>query len=366
MWVFLQYLLGFRRLGYKVLYIDALESASSIDERGRPCSIDESWNVRYLAAVMNDFGLEHDWALVCNGGAKTVGLSRRQVLDRVKSAACLINVMGFLRDEEILACAHRLVFLDIDPGFGQMWRELGLADIFNGHQRYLTVGVNVGGRNSLVPRCGIDWITTPPPVVLDRWPMKPPCRGAPVTSVCTWRGVFGPVDYHGRTYGLRVHEFRKFMELPRVTGGRFQLAVDIDPKDARDLADLRGNGWELVDPLDVVSTPQAYQRYIQDSFAEFGVAKQMYVETRGGWISDRTVCYLASGRPALVQETGLCDVMPRRDGLVPFDTFEECVEGYRRICLDYERQCHAARAVAEDLFDSDVVLSRLLKLVGVG
>jgi hypothetical protein len=278
----------------------------------------------------------------------------------------VINVMGFLRDEEILGCAQRLVFLDIDPGFGQMWRELGLADIFTGHHSYATVGVNVGTRNSSVPTCGIDWITTPPPVVLERWPMTPPRRGAPLTSVCTWRGVFGPVEYEGSTYGLRVHEFRNFMELPRVTGARFQLAMDIDPREFRDLADLQSHGWELVDPLQAVGTPQAYQLYIQGSFAEFGVAKQMYVKTRGGWISDRTVCYLASGRPALVQDTGLRDRVRGREGLVLYNTFEEAVDGYRQIYRDYERQCQAARAVAEELFDSDVVLSRLLKLVGVG
>jgi hypothetical protein len=130
MWVFLQYLLGLRRLGYDVLYLDALESDSYVDEQGRACPLEESWAVSYMRQVMAVFELQNSYSLLCDGGKRHIGLSRSEVVDRVRGAECLINVMGFLRDEEILAAARRKVFLDIDPGFGQMWRELGLADIF--------------------------------------------------------------------------------------------------------------------------------------------------------------------------------------------------------------------------------------------
>jgi hypothetical protein len=364
-WVFLQYLLGFRRLGYDVLYLDAIEPDSFVDEQGQRCRLEESWSVRYFRKVMADFGLHNNYSLLCDGGARCIGLSKREVVDRVRTSACLINVMGFLRDEEILAVARRRVFLDIDPGFGQIWRELGLADIFNGHDAYVTIGANVGRTDCTVPTCGLRWIATVPPVVLDQWPPCAPRDDGKFTSIITWRGVFGPIEYQGTTYGLRVHEFRKFMELPGRTSQAFELALDIHPDETQDLALLEQNRWGLVDPAIVAGAPHDYRSYIQRSKAEFGVAKNMYVKTRGGWISDRTVCYLASGKPALVQETGIRELYPTREGLLVFCNLDEAVEGVERICLDYDAHCRAARRLAEEHFDSDKVLSRLLRELDV-
>jgi len=365
MWVFLQYLLGFRRLDCDVLYVDALEPDSYVDEQGQPCPLEDSWSVRYFRQVMKQFDLAGNYALLCDGGKICLGLSRAELIERVQRSACLINVMGFLRDEEILAATPRRVFLDIDPGFGQMWRELELADIFAGHDDYVTVGANMGQPGSTVPSCGLRWNPTVPPVVLDEWPRCPADGSGQFTSVVTWRGVFGPVEFRGRTYGLRVHEFRKFVELPRRSGKRFELALDIHPNDARDLQLLTENGWQLADPARVAQSPDDYRRYIQRSQAEFGVAKNMYVETRGGWISDRTVCYLASGKPALVQDTGIRDLYPTGEGLLVFSNLEEALDGVERICRDYELHAAAARRIAEEHFDSDKVLSRLLQSLGV-
>jgi hypothetical protein len=312
---------------------------------------------------MARYGLESNWTVLVEGSTDSFGVSRSETLRRIREADCVINVMGYLQDEDIRSAARRLIFLDIDPGFGQMWRELELADIFAGHDRFVTVGLNVGEEQSLVPTCGIDWILSPPPVVLDYWPSMPPRADLPFTSVCTWRGIFGPIEYQGRTYGLRVHEFRQFMELPLVTHEQFQLALDIDARDARDLLALSSNGWDLVEPASAVQTPERYQDYIQHSGAEFGVAKQMYVATRGGWISDRTVCYLASGKPALIQDTGIRDKLPTGEGLLVFSTMDEAVEGAGRIRRDYARHARTARRVAEECFDSDKVLRRLIDAI---
>ena len=273
--------------------------------------------------------------------------------------------MGFLRDEEILAAARRKVFLDIDPGFGQMWRELGLADIFAGHDAYVTVGTNVGRSGCTVPTCDLNWISTLPPVVLDKWPMIAPQDGGKFTSVVTWRGIFGPIEFQGSTYGLRVHEFRKFIELPRRSAEPFELALDIHPSETADLAALTQNGWQLVDPASVTRMPHDYQKYIQASKAEFGVAKNLYVKTRGGWISDRTVCYLASGKPVLIQDTGIRELLPVGEGVLLFSNFDEAADGVEKICRDYDAHCRSARRVAEQYFDSDKVLSRLLMNLGI-
>ena len=129
-WVFLQYLLGFRKLGWDVLFVDRLEPEMCVDEAGNRVAAARSWNVRYLTDVMCRFGLDRDFAVLCDGGASTIGLTRQALIERVRSSAALIDVMGFLNDEEILASARRRVFLDIDPGFGQMWHALGLHDMF--------------------------------------------------------------------------------------------------------------------------------------------------------------------------------------------------------------------------------------------
>jgi hypothetical protein len=293
-----------------------------------------------------------------------IGMSRDQLTEQVECSALLINVMGFLDDEEIFGCASRRAILDIDPGFGQMWRELGLADIFSGHDDYVTIGEGIGSPESTVPTCGLNWMTTRQPVVLDQWPIQPP-GGDGFTSVGSWRGPFAPVEYEGTTYGLRVHEFRKFLDLPERTGERFTVAMDIDEADHEDLARLRRSGWRLCDPRSVADSPAAYRTFIQRSGAEFMVAKNMYVRTRSGWFSDRSICYLASGKPVLAQDTGLTSIYPTGEGLLTYSTEDEAVAGVEEICGNYNRHSKAARAIAEEYFDSDKVLTALLGKLGV-
>ena len=162
-WLHLSYLLGFRRLGWDVLFIDRLEPEMCIDEAGRPAPLEESLNLRYFLKVMRDFGLKDAFHLLYNCGQHSLGLSRARVLQRVAAAPFLLNVMGYLDDEEILGRAARRVFLDIDPGFGQMWRELGLHDPFRGHDDFVTVGMNIGRADCTIPTCGFTWITMSPP-----------------------------------------------------------------------------------------------------------------------------------------------------------------------------------------------------------
>jgi hypothetical protein len=363
LWVVLQYLLGWQRLGHDVLYLDRLPSEPSSDDAGRPVPPESSPKARYLGDVLRHVGLGDSWALLSDDGHSTVGLPRPAVLERLRRAPLLLNVMGFLDDEELLALPARRVFLDIDPGFGQMWRELGLADLFQGHDRYVTIGANVGRPGCAVPDNGIDWLTTSPPVVLEHWPVTPLPPAVRFTSVGSWRGPTGPVEYGGAVYGLRAHEFRRFFDLPRDTGAMFELALDIDEAEAPDLAALDAAGWRRIDPRAVAGTPASYRTWIQESSAELMVAKSMYVATRGGWFSDRSVCYLASGRPVLAQDTGLGDLYPVGEGLLTFSSYAEAVEGVQEISGDLPRHAAAARRVAEECFDSDRVLTSLLDRV---
>jgi hypothetical protein len=359
-WVFLQYLLGFRRLGWDVLFLDRLEPEMCVDAAGVRGSLEESLNLRCLRAVMEAVGFADSYALFYDAGSRVIGRPRREVLERTARSVYLFNVMGFFVDEDVLGCAPRRVFLDIDPGFGQMWKALGLADVFRGHDLFVTVGENIGRPTCGIPTCGFDWIPTPQPVVLDWWPAGSG-RGGSFTSIGSWRGPYAPVEYEGRRYGLRAHEFRKFARLPRLTGREFELALDIHSADASDIDLLAQGGWRIVDPTAAAGDPWSYREYIRRSAAEFLVAKNIYVETRSGWFSDRSLCYLASGRPVLAQDTGLGERYPVGDGLVTFTTLEQAAEGTERIARDYERHARAARNLAEECFDSDKVLHSLLE-----
>jgi len=361
-WVFLQYLLGLRRLGWDVVFVDRLEQETCVDAGGRPCPVEHSWNLRYLEDVMARFGLGESWSLLYEGGHRTFGLSRRELGERARDAV-LLNVMGFLGDEEILGAAGRKVFLDIDPGFPQMWRELGLADSLQGHDAYVTIGANIGNAECSIPTCGIEWIKTVPPVVLEHWPVAEPRRSV-FTSVVSWRGVNAPVQYKGRRYGLRVHEFRAFAALPGESGGEFELALDMHPGEHADRGLLDRTGWTLVDPRVVAADPLSYRDYIEGSFAELSVAKEMYVRSGSGWFSDRSICYLASGKPVLTQDTGLVH-LGAGAGLLTFRTVDEAAAGVEEIRGDYRRHARSARELAETRFESDLVLRNLLAALGV-
>jgi hypothetical protein len=363
-WVFLQYLLGFRRLGFDVLFLDQLRPGMCVDDDGNECDFEHSHNLRYFLDVMRRFGLEGSFSLDYNYGEVVVGVPRDKVKDRARSSV-LFNVMGYLKDADVLDVVPRRVFVDIDPGHGQMWQALGLAEMFAGHDEFVTIGQNIGLPECAIPTCGLAWVTTPPPIVLDSWlpTLMPPVRG--LSSIASWRGAYGPMEFGGQSYGQRVHEFRKMIELPCKCGQTIELALDIHPSDGNDRDRLLENGWRLVDPRVVAGDPNSYQEYIQSSQAEFMVAQGMYVKSKSGWFSDRSVCYLASGRPVIAQDTGLKKHYPTGLGLMLFSTLDEAMAAIDDVLSHYTRHAVAAREIAEDVFDSDKVLARLLSRLGV-
>jgi hypothetical protein len=352
-WALLNYLLGFRRLGHDVVFLDRLTPEMAPSAAAREACVD--WLVR----VMEGAGLTGCYSLFM--GAETVGLSRQEALERVRSSVLLLNVMGFVDDEEILAVSPRNVFLDIDPGFGQMWRQLGLHDPFAGHDAFVTVGEGIGEDECLIPTCGIEWVTSPHPIAIEEWPLAG--SGGRVTSVGSWRGPYDPVEYEGRRFGLRAHELRKLIGLPSLVEAEIELALEIDVADRRDLEALRKNGWALADPADVAGDPGAYRRYIQGSLAELMVAKEMYVQSRSGWFSERSIAYLASGKPVLAQDTGFGERYPTGEGLLAFGDLDGARAGIEAICGDRDRHSRAAREIAFEHFESGKVLGRLLEEV---
>jgi glycosyltransferase involved in cell wall biosynthesis len=347
-WFALQYLLGFRRLGWDVLLVDRLDPTMSENPTA---------NLDFLADVFEAFGLADCWTVLLPDG-DAAGIPRVEVERRMADSDLLINVMGYLDDEHLLGLPPLRVFLDIDPGFGQMWRELQLHDLLAGHDRFASVGLNVGTPACTVPDCGQTWIPTLPPVVLDAWP--PAAGGEAFTTVASWRGPFDAVEYDGQRYGLRAHEFRRFLELPERTSAKLELALAIDDADVLDRKRLTAHGWSLVDPLAVAGDPFSYNRFIRRSGAEFTVAKGMYVDTGSGWFSDRSACYLASGKPVIAQDTGFAEHLPTGDGLISFTTLDEAAAAVEEVRANPVRHRRAAREIAEEHFDSRRVLRRLI------
>ena len=366
-WVRLSWALGLRRLGFRVYFVEQIARETCVDADGAVAAFEQSVNLAYFREVTGRFGLGDVSALVYAGGEACAGMGWGELLEVAGAAELLVNISGHLALEPVLRRVRRMAYVDIDPGFTQFWHvagDLRLAE----HDFYFTIGENVGRPDCAIPAGGVRWRPTRQPVVLGDWPVTA-ASPAPLpcfTTVANWRGPFGPVEYGGRRYGLKVHEFRKFLDLPgRVPQATFELALNIHPADAKDAEALRRSGWRLTDPAEASKDPDAFRRYVQDSAAEFSVAQGVYVDTNSGWFSDRTVRYLASGRPALVQETGFGRFLPTGRGLVPFRTPEDAAAGARAILDDYPGHCAAARRVAEECFDSDKVLRRFADDVGV-
>jgi hypothetical protein len=361
-WAVLQYVLGFQRLGHEVVLIEPLRGEQL---RGATGSLADSANARYFRRVAGDFGLELSAALLLAGTRETSGLPYDRLREICRRADVLFNISGMLSDPELTDRVPLRVYLDLDPGFVQLWHAVQGIDMrFAGHTHFVTVGQAVGQPGCPVPTCGLPWLPTLQPVVLERWPAAGPIApDSPLTTVGNWRG-YGSIEHGGVFYGQKAHSLRTLLSLPRRTGERFLLALAIHPDEREDLAALAANGWQLADPEEAAGTPARYRSFLQGSKAELGIAKSGYVNSRCGWFSDRSICYLASGRPVIAQETGFSRFLPTGAGLFAFETVEDVLAAIAELNGDYPRHARAARALAEEHFDSDQVLTRLLERIG--
>jgi hypothetical protein len=365
-WVRLSWVRGLQRLGFDVYFVEEIRGDRCVDDSGAPAPFGGSANRAYFEHVTSRFDLAGRAALLCDGGTQSYGMGLAELLDVAARADLLVNLSGHLTLEGVRSRVRGSVFVDIDPGFTQFWHAAGDPEArLGGHDFYFTIGENIGTPGCPIPTGGLRWRPTRQPVVLPDWPVCRSGRPDRFTTVASWRGPYGPLVHDGRALGLKVHEFRKVLDLPRRVPYAFEVALAIHPADGKDLRLLGANGWHVVDPRAAAADPCAFRRYVQASGAEFSVAQGVYAGTSSGWFSDRTVRYLASGKPALVQDTGFGRNLPVGEGLLAFRTVEEAAAGARAIARDYDRHCRAARALAEAYFDSDKVLGRFLDEVGV-
>ena len=348
-WSVLQYVLGLHRLGHDVAFVEQLPSRREASER-------------YFERVVDSFGLRDRCSLLVNRET-AIGRPYDDLARWARNADVVLNISGRLRDDELCGFAPIRIYLDVDPAFTQLWQTNEGVDMnLAAHTHFVTVGQAIGRDGCQVPTCDRDWIGTFQPVVLEHWPVVSETRHDALTSVGNWRG-YGSIESGTIHYGQRAHSVRGLIDLPRRMNDRVLLALAIDAGESRDLAALAEHGWEVVDPAVVAGTPDAYRTFVGGSRGELGIAKSGYVQSRSGWFSDRSCCYLASGRPVLAQETGFSDFLPTGAGLFAFTTVEDARAASEELRGDYRRHAGAARSLAEEYFDSDRVLGRLLDLV---
>jgi hypothetical protein len=348
-WAVMQYFTGLEAAGHDVRLVEPV-APGSLATAGPTAS--------YFGSLTM---LRDRAALLESGGEATLGLGYRDLLAFSAEADLLLNISGMLRDERLVDPIPVRAFLDLDPGFNQVWHAQGVDMGVDRHTHFVSVGSRIGKPDCPIPTLGREWIPTLPPVSLDDWPAVSarPTRDA-WTSVGHWRS-YGSLDHGGIHYGQRAHSLRALIDLPRRADANFQLALGIHPDETDDLAALAANGWDLLDPRSVAGSPADYARFVRGSRAELGAAKSGYVGTRSGWFSDRSACYLASGRPVVAQDTGFDALLPVGRGLLAFDDVDGAAAAIEAVESNFKAHCRAARELAEEHLDAGRVLPRLLE-----
>ena len=365
-WHYLQYVLGLLRLGHDVYYLEDTGDAVYSPGAGGSTIRDCTFNVEYLARVMARFGLAERWAYHFSAGSSWYGLAEPERTAVIGSADLLLNISGSLPSADEYRRIPRLVFIDTDPVFNQIKLSRGNEQFrrqVDAHDVHFTFGERLQRTTGATGQC---WLPTRQPVVLSEWrPARP--RRQVFTTVMNWMAKARPKIAADRAYGQKDVEFLRFLELPsRVAPTVLELALNTGRgrQAAREL--LVERGWRVVDPEALGLDFEGYRDYVESSLAEWSVAKHGYVQDRPGWFSERSACYLAAGRPVVVEDTGFGAVLPVGEGLLAFNTLEEAVAAIRAVEADYARHATAARAIAETYFDSDAVLARLLEEVWRG
>jgi hypothetical protein len=279
-------------------------------------------------------------------------------LDAATGADLLLN-LWHSAPAPVVQRFRRSAFIDTDPGLLQIWMTTGAVDLAP-HDIYFTIGETVGQQGAPFPDGGRAWLYTPPPIFLPEWPALPPSGPGRYTTVAHWWG--GTFEFNGTTFSNEKRaSFLEYQDLPQRTHVPLELAVCLAEFHEEYRRMLEPKGWRLREAWDVTATPDAYRTYVQRSRGEFSCAKPAYVSLDTAWVSDRTLCYLASGKPAVVQHTGASRILPDAEGLLRFRSIDEAAKALAAAEADYERHGRAARALVEEHFDARRVVASVLE-----
>jgi len=358
-WHHLQYVLGLHKLGYNVLFVeDSDDYPSCYNPQTNELSQDPAYGLQFINELFKNYDLQHNWAYFHQPSDYWYGVSKRKVYDFISKADLFVNLSGVnpLR-EEFLKIPIR-VFIDTDPVFTQV-RHLTESVAFNRakkHNLFFTYGENFGKLNCSIPDDGFNWQPTRQPVFLKAWKYSQGNKNAKWTTVMQWDS-YKSREYNGKTFGMKSSSFQEYMNLPGKLTDNLELAIGSATAPKQKLSDA---GWHIVDPLTVTFNQATYQHYLQQSKGEWSIAKHGYVSSYSGWFSERSTGYLSSGRPVVVQETGFSEFIHTGRGLFSFNNLSEAIAAIEEVNRNYSIHCKSAKAIVEEYFRSDKVLTSLL------
>jgi hypothetical protein len=365
-WNYLQPVIGLKKLGCNVYYFENSPWTNACYNPDLNLYSDDcSYGVNYLKEIMNHFGLAKNWVFIDNSG-KHYGLNQKETKNLLEQADALIDYSGTSWLPDFSKC-KKLIYFDGGPGYTQFryaqmikseikqpnnWRNFSIYD------HCYSFGLNIGEPDCSIPTSGIKWEKMHRPVVLNLWEpnIDPTCEK--YTTIMSWST--GSMEYEGETYGPKSMEFLKFLDLPNLTNEKFELAIGGGLKE-KDSSMLKNAGWNITNAPKLTKDLWATQEYIQKSKAEWTVVKNAYVKTWSGWFGNQSACYLASGKPVLIQDTGFSKYYSSDKGLIAFKDLDDVLVGFNDIRDDYVSQCEAARQKAEKYFNSNHILKDFLQ-----
>ncbi len=360
-WQSMQYMLGLHQLGHDVIFMEE----SSIDPMGCYDPVrgvtdsDPSYGLAFADATLSRIGLGERWAYFDAHRQHWHGPRAADAPRLAAEADLVLNLSGVNAIAPWFTRAPIRAYVDTDPVFTQI-RHLtdpGRRLLAQAHNVFFTIGENFGTTLGDIPDDGFPWQPTREPIVLDAWPVTPPPDGGRYTTVMQWDS-YPPAEYDGKRFGMKSEAFGPYIDVARQSPRPLELAIGSAnvPRE-----ELLQRGWLVVNPLGPTRDPWTYQQYIAGSRGEFTVAKHGYVVSRSGWFSERSASYLASGRPAIVQDTAFSTHIPTGEGLLAFSSPEEAIEALQAVEARYEHHARAAREIAEQYFDSRRVLTSLIE-----
>ena len=358
-WVYLQYVLGLRQLGCEVYWLEAFRTKGRVEE--------ESAALATFRARMKQYGLDGNCIFYLiqskrpspEAPAEYLNMTRDEAEAIFARADLLLN-FHYRISPGLLTRFRRTALVDIDPGLLQFWISRGQISVPR-HDRYFTIGENVGQPGGKIPGCDLDWIHIRPAVCLERWPCVFNPDGEAFTTVSVWDSGDWVKDGDKKYENTKRVAFLEFADLPRLTTQPLELALFLRKEhELAEKKELERRGWRIRHSRDVAATPEMYQDYIQRSRGEFSCAKRSCMEFQNAWVSDRTVCYLASGKPVVVQDTGPSSFLPNAEGMFRFSTPQQAARAFDAINADYEHHCRAGRKLAETHFDAKQVVGKIL------
>jgi hypothetical protein len=358
-WVYLQYVLGLRQLGCDVYWLEGFRSKGRAQQ--------EAAALAAFKGRIKQHGLAEKCILYLANGNQALREAPTEYLDMASEAAeavferadLLLN-FHYAISPGLLARFRRAALVDIDPGLLQFWISRGQLSVPR-HDCYFTISEGVAKRVGRIPDTGLPWIPIRPAVSLEHWPAVFDPRAEAFTTVSIWDSSDWIVD-HEQTYeNTKRVAYLEFVDLPALTRQPLELALFLrTERDLEEQRDLQRRGWRVRHSREVAATPEEYQKYIQGSRGEFSCAKPSYVKLQTGWVSDRTICYLASGKPVVVQDTGPTSFLPNGEGIFRFSTAQQAAAAFDAISSHYERHCRVAREIAESFFDARRVVEKIL------